>query len=177
MYKVVKKINGRLYEYWQRTYRQGGKVKTENRYIGPVSNTRGGCITNVTNQAPASAVPSARHSETVSDAKRSDPNPGYDASTQYSQTISELHQLLGNLANMPPRPKEPQKYDPDAPPRREDYTKEEWREYLREKRELQRIYDAAMKIEKAKIRAVKRKTKGIKSLNPFLAQALIEEEQ
>jgi hypothetical protein len=34
-YKVLKKLNGRMYEYWQRTYRVGGAVKTENKYIGP----------------------------------------------------------------------------------------------------------------------------------------------
>jgi hypothetical protein len=34
-YKVTKRINGRLYDYWQRTYRVGKSVKTENKYIGP----------------------------------------------------------------------------------------------------------------------------------------------
>jgi hypothetical protein len=34
-YRVTKKINGRLYDYWQRTYRVGRSVKTENKYIGP----------------------------------------------------------------------------------------------------------------------------------------------
>lgn len=34
-YKVTKRINGRLYDYWQRTFRIGKTVKTENRYIGP----------------------------------------------------------------------------------------------------------------------------------------------
>ena len=34
-YRVTKRINGRLYDYWQRTYRAGKAVKTENRYIGP----------------------------------------------------------------------------------------------------------------------------------------------
>ena len=33
-YKVTKRINGRLYDYWQRTYRVGKQVKTENKYIG-----------------------------------------------------------------------------------------------------------------------------------------------
>jgi hypothetical protein len=32
-YRVTKKINGRFYDYWQRTYRVGKSVKTENRYI------------------------------------------------------------------------------------------------------------------------------------------------
>jgi hypothetical protein len=36
-YKVTKKINGRLYDYWQRTERHGRSVKTFNKYIGPAS--------------------------------------------------------------------------------------------------------------------------------------------
>lgn len=34
-YRVTKNINGRLYDYWQRTERQGKNVKTFNKYIGP----------------------------------------------------------------------------------------------------------------------------------------------
>jgi hypothetical protein len=34
-YKVTKRINGRSYDYWQRTYRVGKSVKTANKYIGP----------------------------------------------------------------------------------------------------------------------------------------------
>jgi hypothetical protein len=34
-YKVTKRIHGRYYDYWQRTYRVGKSVKTENKYIGP----------------------------------------------------------------------------------------------------------------------------------------------
>jgi hypothetical protein len=34
-YKVTKRINGRFYDYWQRTYRVGKSMKTENKYIGP----------------------------------------------------------------------------------------------------------------------------------------------
>jgi hypothetical protein len=35
-YHVIKRIKGRRYHYWQKTYREGGIVKTLNRYIGPV---------------------------------------------------------------------------------------------------------------------------------------------
>lgn len=38
-YKVTKKIHGRYYDYWQKTYRVGKRVKTLNKYIGP--STRG----------------------------------------------------------------------------------------------------------------------------------------
>src|SRR5262245_58291450 len=40
-YKVTKRINGRSYHYWQRTYRVGKSVKTENRYIGPAQHSHG----------------------------------------------------------------------------------------------------------------------------------------
>jgi hypothetical protein len=33
-YKVTKRINGRLYDYWQRTERHGKSTKTFNKYIG-----------------------------------------------------------------------------------------------------------------------------------------------
>jgi hypothetical protein len=35
-YIVIKTIKGRQYRYQQRTYRQGGKVRTETIYLGPV---------------------------------------------------------------------------------------------------------------------------------------------
>jgi hypothetical protein len=41
-YRVTKRINGRLYDYWQRTYRVGKAVKTENQYIGPPTKVKSG---------------------------------------------------------------------------------------------------------------------------------------
>lgn len=38
-YRVVKTIRGRRYHYWQKTYREGGKVKTLNKYIGPAGSS------------------------------------------------------------------------------------------------------------------------------------------
>ena len=35
VYKVKKRIKGRLYLYEQRSWREGGKVKTHSRYLGP----------------------------------------------------------------------------------------------------------------------------------------------
>jgi hypothetical protein len=35
-YTVVKTIKGHRYEYLQRTWREGKKVRTESRYLGPV---------------------------------------------------------------------------------------------------------------------------------------------
>jgi hypothetical protein len=37
-YTVVKTINGRKYIYMQKTYREGKRVRTLNRYIGPANN-------------------------------------------------------------------------------------------------------------------------------------------
>ena len=36
MYIVTKRIKGRYYLYQQETYRVGKKVKTRNKYIGPI---------------------------------------------------------------------------------------------------------------------------------------------
>ncbi len=55
-YRVTKKINGRLYDYWQRTYRVGKSVKTENRYIGP-SRTPAPAVTLSTYSSTAPPTP------------------------------------------------------------------------------------------------------------------------
>lgn len=36
-YTVIKTIKGRQYRYLQTTYRNGGKVRTRNKYLGPVA--------------------------------------------------------------------------------------------------------------------------------------------
>jgi hypothetical protein len=38
-YIVIKNVKGRKYRYRQRTYREGGRVKTESIYLGPVDGT------------------------------------------------------------------------------------------------------------------------------------------
>jgi hypothetical protein len=35
-YEVIKTISGRQYRYSQETYREGGRVRTRNSYLGPV---------------------------------------------------------------------------------------------------------------------------------------------
>jgi|SRR3954470_1108830 len=40
-YRVVKTIKGHSYIYEQQTYREGGRVRTRNRYIGPAGGDRG----------------------------------------------------------------------------------------------------------------------------------------
>jgi hypothetical protein len=131
-YKVTKRINGRLYDYWQRTFSVGKSVKTENRYIGPVSH--------------AAPIVSA-----VTD--------------QYERTVAEHREYLGKAAFVaPPQPDEPI-FTPvtlSAAERRED------------ERIQYGSRAARIRKQKAAVRKVKRKTKGIKSANPFLAQALIK---
>src|SRR4051794_30611635 len=39
-YRVTKTIKGHKYLYEQQTYREGGKVKTRNRYLGPAGSDR-----------------------------------------------------------------------------------------------------------------------------------------
>jgi hypothetical protein len=41
-YRVVKTIKGHRYEYLQRTWREGKKVRTESRYVGPAEVAQGG---------------------------------------------------------------------------------------------------------------------------------------
>lgn len=38
-YSVTKTINGKQYLYLQMTYREGGKVRTKNKYLGPASSS------------------------------------------------------------------------------------------------------------------------------------------
>lgn len=41
-YTVTKTINGRKYLYLQMTYREGRKVRTKNKYLGPATGGFGG---------------------------------------------------------------------------------------------------------------------------------------
>jgi hypothetical protein len=41
-YRVIKTIKGHRYEYLQRTWREGKKVRTESHYIGPAAPEGGG---------------------------------------------------------------------------------------------------------------------------------------
>lgn len=79
-YRVSKRINGRRYDYWQRTYRVGASVKTENRYIGPSS--------------------SHTHNASLFDTTATSPT------AQYERTVAEHRQLIErpNIQAKPPEP-------------------------------------------------------------------------
>jgi hypothetical protein len=69
-YKVTKKIHGRLYDYWQRTERQGKRVKTFNKYIGPHTRSTVVSIDGSTIAAPRILAQSTENITTVHDIER-----------------------------------------------------------------------------------------------------------
>lgn len=166
-YRVVKTINGRRYLYLQKTYRVGKSVKTLNRYVGPAT---GPTTTPRADTKDARRASRDEISRTYRDIKEHGLSSVFPP-TQHERTVDE-HRAA--LSAMRPSAPEVQPYDPNAKPRRADYTAEEWKEYLRGERLRKREYDDAMSVETAKIRKAKRETRGIKSLNPFIAQAVSE---
>jgi hypothetical protein len=142
-YRVTKKIKGRLYDYWQRTYRVGRSVKTENRYIGPSSKSGG-------------------------------------FSTTAGSAASQREPLYAGQFEIPVA----------ARSTTEDRKTRNIRELKREKKAIMQAaefdhvafgavqdeldYAYAIKSDKEKKRAARAKTKGIKALNTFIAQALIK---
>ncbi len=156
-YRVTKRINGHLYDYWQRTYRVGESVKTENRYIGPVrAQLNAPADRNVTAvsaiPSPAtscnSGIPFARSSAAVSATAPHTPEEAV-----YQITPSTAH-LTGKD--------------------RRDYEKH----YEKIRREDERIQygnlEARVARQEAAVRAAKRKTRGIKAINPFVAKLLVK---
>ena len=137
-YRVTKRINGRLYDYWQRTYRVGKSVKTENKYIGPAS---------------GHALSVATYSPTA-------PTTPEDVTGQYFTPEAAHNGQRGNIRKLNAEKKailrNENYFDTDAFDRVQD--------------ELD--YANAAKKNQERIREAKRKTKGIKALNPFLAQAI-----
>src|SRR5215210_4755704 len=56
-YRVVKTIKGHRYEYEQRTCREGKKVRTESRYIGPAVPESAGSTGKEARPEPADTTP------------------------------------------------------------------------------------------------------------------------
>jgi hypothetical protein len=140
-YRVTKKINGRLYDYWQRTYRDGKSVKTENRYIGPSG--KGGTVASMTSAAP-----------------RREPLYAGQFEIPIATTSAAEQRKPRNLRELKKEKKAillAAEFNSDAFSTVQD--------------ELEYAY--AVKTEKEKKRAARVKTKGIKALNMFMAQALL----
>jgi hypothetical protein len=135
-YRVTKRISGRLYDYWQRTYRVGKVVKTENKYIGPASRA----------------------------------GPTLSAPDQYEGTVAEHREYLANGVFIAP-PAEPPEPELDY---WDDLSADEKHEIRAFQIEQKRELEAYEKRRAKQVRAIKRTTKGIKSVNTFLAQALVK---
>jgi hypothetical protein len=58
-YRVVKTIKGHRYVYVQQTYREGGRVRTRNRYIGPAADGGGAGVTGAGSASGADNSPLA----------------------------------------------------------------------------------------------------------------------
>jgi hypothetical protein len=125
-YKVKKRINGRLYYYWQRTQRVGGSVKTENKYIGPASGS-----------ALAASVYSATAPET--------PERVLPRIAPFGNPQTESQHVMAKIMERERREDEHIQYGP---------------------------LKARIERQKQAVRDVKRKTRGIKAVNPFLAQGI-----
>jgi hypothetical protein len=141
-YRVTKKINGRFYDYWQRTYRVGKSVKTENRYIGP--SRRDGFYT-----ATASATP------------RRDRLYAGQFEIPIAAGSTDQDRKPGNIRELKKEKKAimlTAEFDAQAFNAVQD--------------ELDFAY--AVKADKEKKRVARAKTRGIKSLNAFIAQALVK---
>jgi hypothetical protein len=152
-YRVSKRINGRLYDYWQRTKRVGRSVKTENKYIGPASS---GITTNRNqiNELLGKQNPEIPSTPTVT-AESVSPTAPYTPEEALPQLTPFTSQLEGRD--------------------KRDY--ERHLDKIRaEDEEIQygKLKDR-IKRQDAKVRTAKRRTKGIKSFNPFVAQALLKD--
>jgi len=143
-YIVIKTIKGHRYRYRQRTWREGGRVRTESIYLGPAD---GGRSVN-----PASGA----GAKVASGASTASIRPPSVSGTAARVPEEAIHQLTPFTAHL--KGKDRREYE---------------RERERQRREDERIQygPRAARVRKmeAKIRAAKRKTAGIKKLNPFIA--------
>jgi uncharacterized alpha-E superfamily protein len=149
-YRVTKTIKGRKYDYWQKTYRAGGSVKTMNKYIGPNANpprmpslqsmmaNKSDAHKALRKQYDAGKITKIQYLEALAT------NNPRSIQPKHEEVLSELHTMLDNIK---PVPRESELSDPES--RRENHTDTDWREYLREQRERKREYEAGMKIETA----------------------------
>lgn len=65
-YRVIKTIKGHQYAYEQRTWREGGRVRTENRYLGPVGDGGSGQDQPPAPLSPAPGKPEPRSRPQIS---------------------------------------------------------------------------------------------------------------
>jgi hypothetical protein len=179
-YKVIKTIRGRGYLYWQMTYREKGKVKTRNKYIGPANSES----EHVASSSPsirkeleplvAEPFPTSKVNAFVKTPLRqpaSHPVTTTQPQSQYDPTVAEHRELL---AKKQPRPQEPV-----HPERQRQWDEEEkdWQrgvERARRENEREAYGPRTARIRKmeAAQRKAKRNAKGTGATNAFLGQAI-----
>lgn len=178
-YQVTKTIRGRKYLYWQKTFRVGSSVKTLNKYIGPGANpprakshkaTIAGLSEphrklrtaydagKITKTEYLQALAPKPPTTTDHDIRAT---PALDASPTAPVIPEEaIHQLRPSWANIEPGQD------------RRTYEKHRARERAEDERvQYGKLKDRVAKHAKLHS-AAKRATKGIKSANPFIAQAI-----
>ena len=90
-YTVTKRINGHYYLYLQMTYRENGKVKTKNKYLGPV---RGGTFGF---GAPANLPTAENRTVTTTPKKRTKREKDPYAYTNLRKTAQKAHNKYSRL--------------------------------------------------------------------------------
>lgn len=159
-YRVTKRINGRLYDYWQKTYRVGGSVKTLNKYIGPAgSASTAGPAVPTTSLHPSSAgrtlsKTSATYSSTAPytpEAAKEHFKPAAAITPRKPMNIRELNRARKSILKA-------DDFDHEALNTVQD--------------ELD--YAHAVRKQEEQTRAARAKTKHLKPTNYFMAQALLK---
>ena len=153
-YRVTKNIHGRKYLYWQKTYRAGGSVRTLNKYIGPAS----GAVALGTTKAPDRAYHyTPEQIAGIKELGRLMDTPD-DAYFYSDKDIAEMKKL-GAIMDAPDGPA----FEPEVLSKAERAEDERTQYGSRA---------ARVRKQKAAHRAAKKKTRGTKSVNPFMAQAI-----
>jgi hypothetical protein len=150
-YRVTKKINGRFYDYWQRTCRVGKSVKTENKYIGPAGTAKIGATGGYTPAATGTLFthrPSSKSSLTSLEPEISPTAPCFP-----EEALQQIRPFTDFL---------------DGKDRRR-YERQRTKERAEDEAIQYGHLSKRIKRHKARYRAAKSATRGIKSLNPFIA--------
>jgi hypothetical protein len=187
-YRVTKTIKGRKYDYWQKTYRAGGTVKTLNKYIGPSQSTlRGQPIPGWRTMTKAqrynvkldrifhdAKIWNQRHDVLREVEKQRSDNP------ESGNPEGEQDDLHGTVPPQEDRflapftPEEAKAFIGPATKTLEgedkrDYERAATRERKGDERVLYGPLKTRLKRHAAALRAAKRRAKGAKAINPYLA--------
>ncbi len=112
-YIVTKTIKGRQYRYQQRSYREGGRVRTESIYLGPVSALR-----RMTRKVVGFIDANTTHHRVIDEDSLMRQSVERDARNTQKQAaaLQGLHDLYGLKLGAPnPQPVEPVPAQKEAP--------------------------------------------------------------